>query len=282
LLTRQGKYNEAIAAYRELVRLKPQNAYLYRGNIGTLLMWQRKWPEADAEFREMMRLQPDEDYGFFLLSKSLTGQGKIDEAIAVLRRAAESKPAAPILEKQLADQIRRAERLREFFARLPGILKGEDRPKDNAERLGWAWNCYLLGQFHSATRLWDEALTADPAAGDDLKAGHRYSEACAAALAGCGLGNDGPADEAARAALRRQALGLLRADLAQRAKRLDADGPGRAEALLNLEHSTRDADVACIRDPDALARLPVAERAEWTAFWKEVEALIVKFRRRSP
>jgi serine/threonine-protein kinase len=278
----QGKYTEAIAAYREALRLKPPTADSLRVNLGSLLMRLRKWPEADAEFRELTRMYPDNYYGYVLVSQALTGQGKVDEAIAALRRAYELKPPAPIFASQLGNQIRRAEQLREFLSRLPGILMGEDRPKDNTQRLAWAWNCYQLSQFSSAARLWAEALAADPAAGDDLKAGHRYNEACAAALAGCGQGNDAPADEAARAALRRQALGLLRADLAQRAKRLDADGPGRTEALLNLEHSTRDFDVAGIRDPDALAKLPVAERAEWQAFWQEVGALIVKFRSRTP
>jgi tetratricopeptide (TPR) repeat protein len=235
-------------------------------------------PEAVDEFRELLRVRPNDHNGYIGLSRALAGQGKFDEAIAALRRATELKIAA----KQMTDQIRRTEQLREIQSRLPGILKGHDRPKDNAERLAWALNCYELGQFSSAARLWVEALTADPAAGDDLRASHRYSAACAAALAGCGLGNDAPADEVARAALRRQALGLLRADLAQRAKRLDADGPGRVDALFNLAHSAHDVDVAGVRDPDALARLPVAERTEWQAFWQEVEALIVKFRILNP
>jgi tetratricopeptide (TPR) repeat protein len=274
----QGMYDEAIAAYRESARLDPINGILLRANIGNSLMAQHRLPEAVDEFRELIRVRPDNYYGYLYLSRALTGLGKFDEAIAVLRRATELKVAA----RQTTDQIRRTEQLRNLMSRLPGILKGEDRPKDNAERLAWARDCYLLGQFRSAARLWAEALAADPASGDDLRVSHRYNAACAAALAGCGLGNDAPTDEVGRAALRRQALDLLRADLTQRAKRLDADGPGRAEALLNLEHSIHDVDMAGIRDPDALARLPVAERAEWQAFWKEVEALIVEFRRRRP
>jgi tetratricopeptide (TPR) repeat protein len=274
----QGMYNEAIAAFREAARLDPINGILRHASIGNCLMAQHRLPEAVDEFRELLRVRPNDHNGYIGLSRALTGQGKFDEAIAVLRRAIELKIAA----KQMTDQIRRTEQLRELLSRLPGILKGQDRPKDNAERLAWAADCYKLGQFSSAARLWAEALAADPAAGDDLRVGHRYNAACSAALAGCGLGNDAPADESARAALRRQALGLLRADLAQRAKRLDADGPGRAEALLNLEHSTRDFDVAGILDADAIARLPVAERTEWQAFWRDVEALIVKFRSRNP
>jgi hypothetical protein len=31
-----------------------------------------------------------------------------------------------------------------------------------------------------------------------------------------------------------------------------------------------------VRDPDALARLPEAERAAWQALWADVEALLKK------
>jgi hypothetical protein len=35
-----------------------------------------------------------------------------------------------------------------------------------------------------------------------------------------------------------------------------------------------DAYLPSVREPEALARLPLAERKEWEAFWAEVEAVI--------
>ncbi len=71
--------------------------------------------------------------------------------------------------------------------------------------------CYDTKRFAAAARLWAEALAADPKLGDDRRDNHRYNAACAAALAGCGRGADDPRpDDAARARLRGQALGMAR------------------------------------------------------------------------
>ena len=37
-----------------------------------------------------------------------------------------------------------------------------------------------------------------------------------------------------------------------------------------------DADLAGVRDADALAKLPEPERAEWITLWDEVDALLAK------
>src|SRR5262249_48111777 len=102
--------------------------------------------------------------------------------------------------------------------------------------------------------------------------GHRYNAACAAAMAGCGQGKDEPPpDEATRAKLRRQALDWLRADLTLRTKQL-ATNP--AEARKELAHWKADPDLAGVREPDALAKLPEAERDAWHALWVEVDRLL--------
>jgi hypothetical protein len=53
--------------------------------------------------------------------------------------------------------------------------------------------CYETKRLAAAARFWAEALAADPKLGDDRKNGHRYSAACAAALAaGTKNGPNGP------------------------------------------------------------------------------------------
>ena len=84
-------------------------------------------------------------------------------------------------------------------ARLPALLKGEDHPKDAAERLALAQMCYDTKRHAAAARFWAEALAADPKLGDDRQAGHRYNAACAAALAGAGQGKDDPPPDDAAA-----------------------------------------------------------------------------------
>jgi hypothetical protein len=109
---------------------------------------------------------------------------------------------------------------------------------------------------------------------DDLDAGHRYNAACAAALAGCAKGKDDPApDDASRARLLKQALDWLKADLDAWKRRPGAEAP-RVEQALN--HWRADADLAGVRDAEALAKLPEEERAVWKALWAEVDEALAK------
>jgi ABC-type Fe2+-enterobactin transport system substrate-binding protein len=119
------------------------------------------------------------------------------------------------------------------------------------------------------------ALAADLGAVNDPQTGTRYNFACAAALAGCGRGIDAPAGEADRARLRSQALAWLRADLALRAKVIRSGAPAAVADMKGvLRHWREDADLADVRDRDALEKLPDAERAEWRKLWAEADVLL--------
>ena len=171
-----------------------------------------------------------------------------------------------------------AEQLVVLADRLPAFLKGDERPKDNADRLALARMCSDTKRPAAATRFWAEALEADPNLGDDRKSQPRFSAACAASLAAAGKGKDEPSpDDAAGAKLRGQAMSWLRAELAAWTKLLES-GPtqGRPAITKALEHWKVDADLAGLRDADALARLPEAERKDWQALWADVDALRLK------
>jgi hypothetical protein len=103
---------------------------------------------------------------------------------------------------------------------------------------------------------------------------------------------DDPApDDGQKARLRGRALVWLKAEVAAWAKVVDSGPPradlaawekvfgagpqlARAAAFNTLSAWRYDGSLASIREPDALARLPLAERKEWQAFWAEVEATI--------
>src|SRR5262249_26295214 len=99
-----------------------------------------------------------------------------------------------------------------------------------------------------------------------------------AALAAAGKGEDAAKlDDKEKLRLRQQALGWLRADLALRNKQLESGKPtDRAEVQAKMGHWQKDPDLAGVRDPVALAKLPEAERLEWQRLWKEVEALLAQ------
>jgi hypothetical protein len=74
--------------------------------------------------------------------------------------------------------------------------------------------------------------------------------------------------------LRRQALGWLRADLALYAQRAESDEAGRRLVRQRLACWQQDADLASVRDRDALDRLPDDERAGWRRLQEEVGRLL--------
>ena len=130
------------------------------------------------------------------------------------------------------------------------------------------------------SRLYAEALQANPKLADDRQAQHAYAAARAAALAGCHQGKDDPPpDAAARAKLRGQALGWLRDELAAWCKLLDDGQPAaRATGRRALEHWQADADLAGLRDEAELAKLPEGERRAWRGLWEDVGTLLKKAR----
>ncbi len=81
--------------------------------------------------------------------------------------------------------------------------------------------------------------------------------------------------DAARARLRQQARGLLRAEVAAQAQRLLSASPAEAAAARQVLEGLRGLPVlAGVHDPAALADLPEPERQAWQAFWQEVEGLL--------
>jgi tetratricopeptide (TPR) repeat protein len=272
----KGQLDEAIAEYREAVRIKQDypEAHL---NLGNALLGKDLLDEAIAEYREAVRLKQDYAEAHCNLGQVLQAQGQFAEAVAELKRGHELGSRRPGWRNPSAQWVRHAERLAELDARLPQLLKGEAQPVDTAERLTLAALCQLPAKklYAASARWYCEAFAAQPAPAEDLSSGNRYSAACAAALAGCGQGQDaGSLDDKEHARLRKQALDWLRADLGAW-RRLLEKGPAQNRPAIDrqLAHWLEDTDFAGVRAEPALARLPTAERGDWQKLWQEVEAL---------
>jgi hypothetical protein len=170
------------------------------------------------------------------------------------------------------------ERFGQLEARLPRILRGQDQPTSAGECLDLAELCVQKKWPAAAARLWARAFAIAGRLADDLQAGHRYNAACSAALAAAGQGLDaGQLPPGQRLALRRQALTWLRADLRAHQKQCKSGGPAEAaRARAALRHWQNDPDLACLRDKDAVAKLPAEERATCEKLWADVAALLKK------
>jgi hypothetical protein len=197
-----------------------------------------------------------------------------------LQRASEALNDADLMaeaERGLAELIANDLGFAALDFRPAAVVKGE-APHDKAERISLAQRAYDTKRFALAARLWAETLEVDPKLAADRRAQHPYKAACAAALAASGRGvDDPPLDEAAKTRLREQSLGWLQSELATWTKFVEG-GPPQARAFIaqTLEDWRKHTDLAGVRDPDALALLPEAERDAWRALWEEVGKLLDK------
>jgi tetratricopeptide (TPR) repeat protein/serine/threonine protein kinase len=149
-LARENKLEQAIAEYREAIRLKPDLADAHYW-LGHALRGRGKNGEAIAAFRRATRLKPDDGEWRYWLGTALANQGKPDEAIAEYREAIRLKPdladAYHWLGRTLRDGGKHSEALDAFRAAI------RLKPDDAEQR-------YWLGVSLADLAKLDEAITA--------------------------------------------------------------------------------------------------------------------------
>lgn len=270
VLSNQRQWTQAEAAYREALRLQPGDATVHY-NLGNCLRRQGKLAEAEAEYRTALRLRPDYSEAHCNLGLTLQVNGQLREALASLQKGHELGSKRPGWAYSSARWVTECERLLELDARLPPVLEGAAKPKDVSEQIEFARLCTLKQLPVAAARLYQQALTAKPE-----QTGVRFAAATAAALAGCGKGEDGAhLAENDRARWRQQAHVWLRAELDRLRQQLKGKSPqDRQAAAAALKGWKSQPDWAGLRDADALARLPEADRQMWQKLWVDVEALL--------
>jgi serine/threonine protein kinase/tetratricopeptide (TPR) repeat protein len=275
VLLAKAEYDAAGTAYKEGIRLDPRHSLAHNA-LGQVLVAKNEYDAAIAEFKEAIRLDPRHARAHIKLGNVLLAKGDFPAALKALQRGHDLGQEDPAWSFPSAQAIKECERLLELDAKLPKVLKGEVELADAAERLALGQLCQHKKRNHAAARFYTEAFGADPKLADTLRAPHRYNAACAAALAGCGQGEDvAQLDDEARARLRRQALDWLRTDLQNWRDHLEKE-PDKAHLLVQrtLRHWQQDADFASARGAGPLARLPEAERQAWQQLWDEVETLV--------
>jgi WD40 repeat protein/serine/threonine protein kinase/tetratricopeptide (TPR) repeat protein len=172
------------------------------------------------------------------------------------------------------------------LADLRDLLAGKVQPANNRERLRLIAVCKRQHRYVAATRFYTDAFIADPSLADDVGAGHRYDALCCSLWATAGLGTDADKlDDPQRTRLRQQALAWARSDLDMWRKRVDSSldrypagirdpDVDRYLALAALKRWRTDPDLAGIRDPDAVAKLPEEQRQACEQLWAAVASVI--------
>ena len=90
-LTEMGHLEEALAQYRENVRLMPEFAPAH-GNLGVLLARQGQWHEAIASYQRALRFGPQYPLTHYNLGLACATIGDLPTAIAHYRRTLELRP----------------------------------------------------------------------------------------------------------------------------------------------------------------------------------------------
>jgi serine/threonine protein kinase/Flp pilus assembly protein TadD len=262
LFSGAGKWTEAIAFYRKAIELEPEKADEAHYGLSLSLAEAADLPAASRSLQQAIKQDKNALARPFRLLRAVSLAKDPEGAIETLRKiGAQSRDDLEV--NQAIDQaIRQFQDFSRSRTPLPRIFP-------DASGISFPRLCYDRAYFTTAAIAWTSEI---PPPGNE-----RYNAACFAALAADGKGHDPLADPAAQASFRSQALGWLKAELGVQTIRLETAKPeDRSNILMTLKHWQKDTDLAGVRDPEPLAKLPEAERKEWQALWAEVDALIVK------
>jgi Flp pilus assembly protein TadD len=262
-LSALGDLAGAAAAYRQAITHNPALAQPHY-NLGNALRGQGDLAGAATAYRQALTLKPDYAEVHCNLGHVLREQGEFRQALAALRRGHDLGAKDPRWRYPSAQWVWQGEHLVELDGQLPGFLEGKDAPADAGVRIELAQLCSFKRLYGAAARYFEEAFADRP----NFLGAHQYNAACAAALAGCGKGEDAAKlDDVERARLRAQAQRWLRDELTRWTKQLAADPKALRQ---RLGRWPRDPNLAGVRELGPLAKLPRAEQEGWRALWADV------------
>jgi tetratricopeptide (TPR) repeat protein/tRNA A-37 threonylcarbamoyl transferase component Bud32 len=271
-LHRKGDVEGAIQSCREAIRLDPGLAQAHN-NLGNALRARGDVGGAVRSCREAVRLDPGDAQAHGALGLALMTYGDFANALISSRRAFELLPPAHPQSRVAVDQLAACKRLLRLEKTLQAVLAGQRAPRDPKERIALADIARrpAKGFYANAVRLYRDAFQTQPS----LAAIHRYNAACCAAVAGTGKGKDAGKLDNDRAHLRYAALSWLQEDLSSHAQKVKGRLRGTAnQSRKTLLHWQKGADLAAVRDPGLLRKLPEAEQVAWGNLWAQVDALL--------
>ena len=99
----EGKYNEAVNIYSQLLEWEPEN-YMVLSNRSAAYIKLEKWNEALNDAVTSTKLKPDWGKAWGRLGAALYGQDKLDEALVAYNKANELEPSNIYVE--MIDEIK--------------------------------------------------------------------------------------------------------------------------------------------------------------------------------
>jgi Flp pilus assembly protein TadD len=142
-----GSVEEAIAEYREAIRLRPNLAAAHN-DLGLALLGRKKLEEAIDEFRIALRLEPDLAEARNNLGRALMELGKFDQATVELRNARRLKADLVEAQNNLFDALMRQGKVDEAISDVRKALQIRPELPDAHYHLGLAFRS--RGEFAKA------------------------------------------------------------------------------------------------------------------------------------
>lgn len=160
---RQGNIPEAVKYYSEAIRLKP-NYVDAHNNLGVILAGQGKIAEAIAHYSEALRTRPDYSDAHNNIGSLLASEGKFDEAIEHFSEAIRIKPDYMDARNNLKNALEHQGKSAEAVARLTNAMQSK---KDEAgAHLNLGNLLAEQGKSNEAMTHYAEALRIDPKSAD--------------------------------------------------------------------------------------------------------------------
>ncbi len=271
-LYKLDRFAEAVTSFRRAIAIDPNYAEAHY-HLGIVLDKQSKFAEAAAAYRRAIASDPNHAEAHCNLGLALVNDGRYEEGVPALRRGHELGSRRKDWGYPSAAWLAESERRAALDRRVSAVLQGKDRPKDGADLDHLALFCaHGKKRVATAARLWAKAFRDDPKLA--YHAGNRYEAARTAVLASTGAGRDaGGLTDEERAQFRKQALAWLKFDLFARGLAASVGGPKASTAFAAwLELWEKDRVLVPVREPEALKKLPAAERDAWAKLWADVRA----------
>jgi protein O-GlcNAc transferase len=158
-LYEQGRMDEAIAAYRDAVRLKPDYSEAFN-NLGAALQAHGMMDEALAAYRKAVELQPDYAMAWSNLGSCLQLRGILDDAVAAYRKAIRLNPGYALAHYNLGNALRALRRPSESIDAFRTAVQLRPDFEEAYSNLGAV--LHEQGRLEEALAAYREALRLKP------------------------------------------------------------------------------------------------------------------------
>lgn len=157
---KEHKLIEAVASYRQAIKLNPNFSWSYH-NLGETLAKIKAFDEAIINYRQAITLNPNSSWFHYSLATALTKQGNIDEALTCYQKAIALKPNQNLIQKKLEhiykDYYNLAEKLLQE-GNLEGAIANYEKAIE--QNPNFAWSYFGLGKALQQQEKVEEAIAS--------------------------------------------------------------------------------------------------------------------------